>query len=58
MKKWTVHFGMRLTYDVLVEANNAEEAIEKASPEWEGAEYWDMDVADTDVDVWEEKWDG
>ncbi len=55
MRKWTVHFGMRLTYDVLVEANNAEEAIDKAYPEWEGAEYRDMYVADTDVDAWEEK---
>lgn len=55
MSKWTVHFGMRLTYNVEVEAETEAEAIEKAMPEWEDADYADMGCADTDVDAWEEK---
>ena len=55
MAKWNVHFGMRLTYDVEVEAETEEEAIRKARPEWENADYSEMDYADQDVDAWIEK---
>lgn len=55
MAKWNVHFGMRLTYDVEVEADSYEEAVEKATPEWENADYAAMDYADQDVDAWEEE---
>lgn len=55
MSKWNVHFGMRLTYDVEVEAETKAEAIEKARPEWEDADYADMDYAYQNVDAWEEK---
>ena len=53
--KYTVHFGVRLTYDVTVEAENMQEAIAKARPEWENAEYKDMDYASQDVDAWLDK---
>lgn len=55
MAKWNVHFGMRLTYDVEVEADSYEEAVEKARPKWEDADYAEMDYADQDVDAWIEE---
>ena len=53
--KWNVHFGMRLTYDVEVEADTMQQAIERARFEWEAAEYTDMDYAGDDVDAWVEE---
>jgi len=55
MSKWNVHFWVRLTYDVEVEAETEEEAIQKATPEWENANYSEMDYADDDVDAWTER---
>lgn len=54
MAKWNVHFGVRLTYDIEVEADSYDEAVEKARDEWEETEYRDMDYADQDVDAWKE----
>lgn len=55
MAKWNVHFGLRLTYDVEVEADSYDEAVELATPEFEKTDIRDMDFADTDddVDAWE-----
>ena len=55
MAKWNVHFGIRLTYDVEVEADSYEEAVEKATPEWENVACTEMDYASQDVDAWEEE---
>lgn len=55
MNKYRVHFGVRLTLDVDIEANSEKEAIEKARKEFESVSYYDMDYADDDVDVWQEK---
>lgn len=54
MAKWNVHFGVRLTYDVEVEADSYDEAVKKARDEWEETEYKDMDYASQDIDAWEE----
>ena len=53
MARYRVHYSCRLTYDVDVEAESENEAIEEARPEWEDADFNDMDFADDDIDVWE-----
>lgn len=55
MARYNVHFGIRLTYDVEVEADSPDEAEAKARPEYEAADLHDFDFADDDVDIWEVK---
>lgn len=54
-KKFRVHFSVRLTYDIDVEADDGEEASRLAREKLDSVEYNDMDYADEDCDVWEEK---
>ena len=54
MNKYCVHFGVRLTYDIFVEADTKADAIEKAQTEWMNVPYDEMECVDNDVDVWEE----
>ena len=49
---WNVHFGVRLTYDIEVEAETEEEAIEKAATEYEAVNYDDMEWVDQDINAW------
>ena len=49
---WNVHFGVRLTYDIKVEAETEEEAIEKAATEYEAVNYDDMEWVDQDINAW------
>ena len=53
MAKYNVHFGIRLTYDVEIEAESPDEAEAKARPKWATTEFAEMDYTDDDVDVWE-----
>lgn len=57
MKKYTVHIGCRLTYDVEVIAKNQDEAFEKAENIWRNGDidYTDMDYADDDFDIIDEE---
>ena len=54
MDKYTVHFGIRLTYDIEVEARTEEEARSLAETIFESIDYNDMEYASTDMDVWKE----
>lgn len=55
MRKWNVHYGCRLTYDVEVEADTEEEAIEKARDELDNITYDDFVFADDDIEAWKIK---
>ena len=52
MAKYNVHYGVRLVYDVRVEANNKDEAIQKAKSICETTEFQYMDFVKDDFDAW------
>lgn len=57
MKKYTVHIGCRLTYDVDIIAKTQDEALKKAEDIWRNGDidYSDMDYACDDFDIVEEE---
>ena len=55
MAKYRVHFGVRLTLNVDVEAETREEAEEMAREVYDDADWHEFDFAEEDVDIWEQK---
>ena len=57
MKKYTVHINVMRTLDVVVEAEDEDEALDLVKEADENGEYDDhyWEYADTNYDVWEEK---
>lgn len=57
MKKYTVHINVMRTLDVVVEAEDEDEALDLVKEADKNGEYDDQywEYADTNYDVWEEK---
>lgn len=57
MKKYTVHINVMRTLDVVVEAEDEDEALGLVREADENGEYDNQywEYADTNYDVWEEK---
>lgn len=53
--KWNVHYGIRLTTDFEVEADDEMEAIDKAANILDNIDVNQMDFAYDDFDIWELK---
>ncbi len=53
MKKYNVHYGVRLTTDITIYANSEEEAKEAAMLKVMDIDYSELEFADDDFDVWE-----
>lgn len=54
MKKYNVHYGMRLVTDITIYANSEEEAKEAARLKVMDIDYSEFEFADDDYDIWEE----
>jgi len=52
MNKYCVHYGVRLTQDYYVLANDVDEAVELADKIFACEEFNNMDFADSDTDIW------
>ena len=55
MAKYIVHFMGYYGYDVAVEADNEDEAKEKAQPIFDDADANDFFFESNGTDIWEEK---